>query len=193
MPTDLVLPPPFRAERVWNDPLPALRARAATLEPGTILWCERAGSCELALLLAPEEPLAKARAVARVGAVALVDALLASGPPNAEVTIALPDRVLVNRGEAGHVRLAAPAGCDETQVPEWLALGVGVVLTTDAADPGETPWRTSLDEEGWEVFDAAALLEDFARFFLRALARWRDEGDAELERAWCERLTTETT
>jgi biotin-(acetyl-CoA carboxylase) ligase len=189
MSTDLVLPPPFRAERVWNDPLPELRARAATLDPGAILWSERAGRCEIALLLAPEQTLAAARAVVRVGALALVDALLASGPPNTAVAVAMPDRVLVNRGEAGHVRLAAPSGCDESEVPDWLALGVGVALTTDAADPGETPWRTSLDEEGWDDFDSAQLIEDFARFFLRELARWQDEGDAALDRAWRERLT----
>jgi biotin-(acetyl-CoA carboxylase) ligase len=189
----LTLPPPFRAFAVAGEVWPAaLSAAAAGGEPGTVLWSDDRRRCQAAVILQPDGPLAASAASAlRLTALAAVDALLAVGPPNVPVTIAPPDRIEIDEGLAGGVRIAAPPGTDAAAVPDWLLVGIDLAwLGADPEAPGRDPWRTALCEEGFGDVTAVDLIESFCRHLRHRISGWEEAGDAAIEAAWREHTTS---
>lgn len=186
------LPPVFRPLALdGGDMLAAASSRAAAgAEPGTLAWAARRDRLDVAVVLAPDRPLAETRRVIAVAAVALADALDALGPPNLLVGFSRPDRILVNGAVAGILRFAAPPGTAEAEVPEWAVVGAAVDVLGDPEDdsPGRHPDRTALREEGFGEVDAPALLESFARHFVSWLDIWDDAGFQPVLRIWERRL-----
>lgn len=171
------------------EPVVALReggdalSRAVALAPehgaGTLVWVRSASRIEAAVVLEPEMPLAAARAAIFAGASALADALAAYGPPEVPLTFHWPDRVLVNEGQVGRIRLAWPDGAAEEAEPAWLVLGVETRLSFPRGwEPGHGLHQTAIFEEGWseEEVSAAHLTAAWARHLMANLAEWQRTG-----------------
>lgn len=181
-----VLPPAFDV-RVLPTPADAFTdaVRLARCEgseaAGTLILVARADVLDLAVVLAPEEPLVSARRAFLAGMVALADAVGAHGPPEMPLTFRWPDTLVFDGARLGGGRLAAPEACAEDAVPEWLVFSGMLILSKAAAgDPGLTPDSTALDEEGFPAGIAVPLVESFARNLIRAFDGWAEAGFGEL-------------
>ena len=188
-PSGLMLPPAFRPLRLTATAGPA-HDRACALArdddgaAGTLVVGGRPGTVEVAVVLAPEEPLAVARLVGLVGLTALAEAVGSHAPPDKPVTLDAAGTLYFDRARLGGGRLAWPGACAEEAVPDWLVFSAMLIASKrEAGDPGHTPESTSLEEEGFES-GADALVESFARHLLRGLALWAEDGPgASLARA----------
>jgi biotin-(acetyl-CoA carboxylase) ligase len=155
----------------------AIARRDGAEAAGTLVLVERADLLDLAVVLAPDEPLATARRAFLAGMVALADAVGAHGPPEMPLTFVWPDTLVFDGARLGGGRLAAPDGCGEDAVPDWLVFsGMLIVSKAAAGDPGLTPGSTALDEEGFPAGIQAVLVESFARNLIRAFAVWAEDG-----------------
>ena len=173
-----------------SEPFDVACAQAtAQGEPGTFFWARREDRAQCAVLLAPDRPAAAALLVSYVALLGLCEALGAVAPPEVPVTFGWPDRFLVNDAFAGSIRVRMPAVEDPDAIPDWLAVGLDVLLAGDPEDPdpGRDVDRTSLYEEGCGDVTATALLENFARYFLNWINRWQDDGFAPVKAHWLAR------
>ena len=155
-------------------------ARALALAPehgaGTLAWVRSAARAEAAVVLEPELPLVAARPALHAAASALADALAALGPPEVSLMLRWPDRLIVNGGEVGRVRLAWPAGAAEDAVPDWIVVGMEARLMFPSGwDPGHGVGQTALQEEGWDPAEATAeeLTAAWARHLMAGLSEWQ--------------------
>lgn len=168
-------------------PIVALReggdamARAVALAPvhgaGTLAWVRSWSRIEAAVVLEPEQTLAAARPALLAALSAFADAAGALGPPDVPLTFDWPAGIRVNGGLAGQARLAAPAGCAEDAVPDWLVVGIEVAFAAPGgAEPGSDPARTALQEEGYDETTPAEMTAAWARHLMATLADWQARG-----------------
>lgn len=153
--------------------------RAVALAPqhgaGTLAWVRSAARIEAAVVLEPEMPLAAARAALYAAASALGDALAAFGPPEVPLTFRWPDRVAVNGGEIGRLRIAWSEGAEDA-LPDWIVVGMEArLMFPQGWEPGHGIAQTALQEEGWEPedCDCAELTAAWARHLMAGLAEWQ--------------------
>ncbi|MCJ2037329.1 biotin/lipoate--protein ligase family protein [Methylobacterium sp. J-068] len=171
--TAIVLAPP--ADAVSNAV--AIARRDGPEAAGTLVLVDRADVLDLAVVLAPEEPLASARRAFLAGMSALADAVGAHGPPEMPLTFVWPDGLTFDGARLGGGRLVWPEDCAEDEVPDWLVFsGMLIVSKTGAGDPGLTPDSTALDEEGFPAGIRPLLVESFARNLIRAFDLWAEDG-----------------
>lgn len=183
MPTAPVLPPGFRARPGGADPWgAALAAASSGGEAGTVFWSGADGHCRAALVFEPDRPLGPT-VVGDLGLLALFDALAALAPPQRPITVAPPDRLLLNGGEVATVRSAQGPGL----LPDWAVLGLDVAIAASQAEPGMTPDRTCLQEEGFGPLTPEEVLEQVCRYLLSWVDAWQDEGTAGLARTVAQR------
>ena len=99
----LDLPPPFRLVvlREAGDAFAHASAHAAELGAGTLVFVGRFDLAEFAVVLEPEETLARACRSFYAGMTALADALAALAPPETPITIEWPDRLEIGRRLVG--------------------------------------------------------------------------------------------
>jgi hypothetical protein len=190
----LVLPPPFQLVglREVGDAFAHAQAIAAEQGAGTLVYVGRFDLSEFAVVLEPEEPLARARPVFYAGMVALRDALLAHAPPERPIRIGWPDAIHVDGGLIGGARLAWPAGASDDAVPDWLVLGATIRLVgLGKEEAGLRPLATALDAEGFDDLGSGRLVERFARHLMLALDAWRSGGLAGVTRQYLEGLQVE--
>ena len=199
MTRDLDLPPPYRAVtlRERGDAFLHAQAVAAAEGAGTLVWVRRFDTVEFAVVLEPEEPLARARCALYAAMNAAADALAAHCPPERPLAFAWPDTILLDGGILGGARLAWPDGSNETEAPDWLVIGIVLRLTvphTRPASPGAhaldqaVTRGTSLEIEGFEMLDGAALIGGFARHFMVQIDRWQANGFADVSEHFLRRL-----
>ena len=168
----------------------ALAAARQGADPATLFWEDREDRVELAIVLQPEQALAEALPVLHVGMIGIGDALGAIVPPHVAVMFGWPDRVEVNGGLAGGLRLAAPEGCALDAVPDWLVLGLTILVKREligGEEPGMDPTRTVLHEEGCGELTVPYILEAFSRHFLLWVSRFGEEGLRPVAAHWLER------
>ncbi|WP_288579798.1 biotin/lipoate--protein ligase family protein [uncultured Methylobacterium sp.] len=180
----LLLPPAFRALRLPPAARETAHERACALAAadaeaaGTLVVGARPDLVDVAVVLAPEEPLSVARLAGLVGLTALAETVGSHGPPDKPVTVDAAGALFFDRARLGGGRLAWPESCGEDAVPDWLVFsGMLIASKREAGDPGHTPDSTSLEEEGFET-TGIALVESFARHLLRGLALWAEDGAA---------------
>ncbi len=193
----LALPPGFGALPCGNDPwAAAMHGAAAGDDPGSIRWDHADGVLRLAIVLAPDRPMQDAGPVAGLGALALFDALATLAPPQVPMHLLardglVPDGLAVDGARVAAIRAAmAPALPDAVPdaVPDWAVLGFEVALQARTAEPGATPDRTSLHEEGFGDVTAADVLVNTLRHLLVWLDAWGQDGAAALAPATLQRM-----
>jgi hypothetical protein len=190
----LELPPPFHLVtlREVGDAFSHAQAIAAQQGAGTLVHVGRFDLSEFALVLEPDEPLAKARRVFYAGMVALREALLTHAPPERPIAIGWPDAIRVDGGLVGGARLAWPAGTAEAATPDWLVLGATIRLVAlGQGEAGLHPLTTALAEEGFDDLGSGRLVESFARHFMLALDAWRTGDLATVTRQYLNSLEKE--
>lgn len=181
---------PVVALREAGDALSRATALAPLEGAGTLVWVRSAARIEAAVVLEPEQVLAAARPALFAAASALADALAAFGPPEVPLTFRWPGRVLVNAGEIGGVRLAAPDTA-ETTVPDWLVVGMEARLAFPRGwEAGHGLHQTALEEEGWDLREAsgAELTAAWARHLMAGLSEWQRGGFRRLAERYLARL-----
>src|SRR5262252_9128937 len=106
----LDLPPPFRpiVLREVGDAFAHATSHATALGAGTLVFVGRFDLAEFAVILEPEEPLARARSVFYLGMMALYDVLAATAPPEKPIAIEWPDAIEIDGGLIGGGRFAWP-------------------------------------------------------------------------------------
>jgi len=188
--TELRLPPPFRLVRLreWGDAYEHAKRVAAQAGAGTLAHVGRFDLAEFALVLEPDEPLARARRAFYAGMAALAGALASHAQPESLIEIKWPGALTVNLGLVGGGRLAWPEGTAETDVPDWLVFG-GMIRTAGTdAQPELEPDVTALAEEGFLDIGAENLVESFARNMMLHLDAWREDGFDSVARSYLARL-----
>lgn len=187
----LDLPPGYSlvALREYGDAFAHGCAIAPEAGAGTLVWVRRYDLVEFAVVLEPDEPLASARRALFAGMNAVADAIAAHCPPEREVHFGWPDAILFDGGLLGGARLGWPADCAEAEVPSWLVLGV-VLRAADMAniEAVQAAAGVSLLSEGFELIDADAIIESFARHLMTAFDRWNERGFEAIAGDYLERL-----
>jgi BirA family transcriptional regulator, biotin operon repressor / biotin---[acetyl-CoA-carboxylase] ligase len=171
-------------------------SRAVALAPlrgaGTLVWVRAYGRAEAAVVLEPEMPLGSARLAFHAAANALADTLAAQGPPEITLGLRWPDRVLLNLGACGRVRLAVPPGAGLEAVPDWLVVGMELRLAfPEGHEAGHDPGTTCLAEEGFEEITAAGLTTGWARHLMAGLDEWQARGARRVAERYLARLLDE--
>lgn len=196
----LDLPPGYTAIalRESGDAFVHAQDIAASEGAGTLVWVRRFDTVEFAVVLEPEQPLADARRVLYAVMNATADAVATFCPPERPLTFSWPDTISLDGGILGGARLAYPPDCADDAVPDWLVAGVMlrsvVAIRRDIADVvGQRPADqlaaglshqldhvqrrgTSLEAEGFEIMDAAPLINSFCRHFMVYLDQWHEKG-----------------
>lgn len=176
----LALPPAFTARTLPPDSEGAFAEAcriAGADAAGTLVWGGPAETFDIAVVLAPEEPLRTARRAFFAGMVALAAALGAHAPPEFPIGVAWPDTLLFDGARIGGGRLGWPEGCGEDEEPAWLVFsGMLIVSKAYAGAPGLTPFSTSLEEQGFGHDDQESLVEGFARNLMKAFESWGEDG-----------------
>jgi len=189
---ELILPPVYRPIACgMGDALSRATAEAkAGAGAGTLVWSQRLDRFDAAVVFEPEMPLAKARLALYAAMLSVADALGALGPPNKPITFTWPDRIHVDAGFVGGVRLVEPAGTAGTDTPDWLVAGVVLRMENPAwnDNPGKDPDRTALYEEGFGEVAVPALVESVSRHLLNWTSRWLDEGPDPMLMDWLNHL-----
>jgi len=190
----LDLPPPFRlvALREVGDAFDHACAQAPALGAGTVVFVGRFDLAEFAVVLEPDEPLARARRAFYAGMVALGDALAALAPPEKPIAFSWPDAVLVDRGLVGGGRLGWPDGTGERARPDWLVFGAAIrTVAMSSEEAGLHPLATALSEEGFGDVNAGRLVEGFTRHLMVAIDRWQESGFEAVAKEYLSKLEPE--
>lgn len=186
----LDLPPLYREVRLREagDAFAHACAIAPEAGAGTLVWSRSPRLFDVAVVLEPAMPLARARNALYVGMTALADALALYAPPENPISFVWPDLVEVNGGAVGGVRLAWDEVGD-LRAPSWMVLHAAVRLLRDEeGEPGETPDVTVLAEEGYGEIEGATLVESYARHLMAGLHDWQDQGFSAVATRYLERL-----
>lgn len=183
-------PPAFRPYAITADLDPFERAVEMAdegIEAGTLLWSARQDVFESAIVLAPESSLETSLPVVLAASLALGDALGALIPPVVAVTFGWPDRIEMNGGVVGKVRLIISETPNPTAVPDWLVIGFNLANVGHWQDGGQGGQHvTTLTEEGCQI-ELLDLLESFSRHFLAWINRWQGDGVQPVQQAWMSR------
>lgn len=180
-------PPLLRGEEAPRGVEPFAKAIASAsqgVDAGLIVYKLTPELLEAAIVLAPETPLEDAMAMVFALQLGFGDALGALAPPEVGVHFAWPGGLRLNGAACGGLKAASSTN-DPTAVPDWLVIGLELALHpgTDA-DPGRTPDKTTLIEEGCADVAPTRLLESWARHSLVWINRWSEDGMAPLHADW---------
>ncbi|MEM7238786.1 MAG: biotin/lipoate--protein ligase family protein, partial [Pseudomonadota bacterium] len=88
-----------------------------------------------------------------------------------------------NGAGCGHIRANASTS-EPTTVPDWLIVGIEMPFSDSGVDPGNTPGRTCLLEEGCGEMSPVGLLESWSRHMLTWINRREQDGFAPLHAEW---------
>ena len=188
-----VMPPLFRPLAVTPDIDPferALQVAAEGAEAGTVLWSIGLERCQAAVVLAPEHSLEDSLPIVLVAMLGLGDALGALLPPVVALTFGWPDRIEINGGVVGGVRMVSARTERPGDVPDWIVIGYGLAAQSRPGDgePSRRFGRTTFADEGCEVA-CIDLIEHFSRHFLSWINRWQEDGVAPVRQAWLSRAS----
>jgi biotin-(acetyl-CoA carboxylase) ligase len=180
---------PIIALREGGDALAHACAIAPEKGAGTLVWVRSWARAEAALVLEPEEALPAARLALHAASVALADALGAYGPPDIPLVFDWPGTLRLNGAVVGQTRLGLPANAPPDGPLPWLVVGMEARFAEYAdGEPGETPDRTSLLEEGYDDLTPALLVAAWARHFMATVSDWQARGVKSLAERYLARL-----
>ncbi|MFE1599843.1 biotin/lipoate--protein ligase family protein [Methylobacterium sp. ID0610] len=190
----LVLPPGFSERVATGDAhAEACRLAGAGEAPATLVLGTRSDLIDLAVVLAPDEPLRSARRAVFAGMAALADAVGVFGPPDIPVRFHWPATLMFNGARLGGGRLGWPATCAEDAEPDWLVFSAMLIVSKAASgDPGLTPDSTALEEEGFPPDLHGPFAESFARHLTKTFEIWREDGFGHVAARYLARLDGES-
>ena len=112
-------------------------------------------------------------------------------PPEKPIDFVWPGTIEIDGGVVGGGQLGWP-DTPENEPPPWLVFG-GMIRTVSMAegDPGLRPLSAALEDEGFDDFGSARLVESFARHLMVQVDGWQDEGFAAVARDYLPRLKPE--
>lgn len=146
-------------------------------------WQSPAGNLYMSLLLRPDRPIDQAARYSFLSIVALGDAVAGLVPPLISISFKWPNDLLLHGRKCAGVLLESAARPDGRL--DWLVIGIGVNLTSH---PRDVPYpATDLAFEGASGICADAVLEGFARHFLRWSDLWMEQGFGPIRAAWLAR------
>ncbi len=184
--TEPTFPPLLKGERVDGalDPFTKACAQAALgCDAGLIFYKITDSHLRAAIVFAPEVPLEEAMAMLPLCGVGYQNALGALAPPEVAVHLDWAGGITVNGAFCGHMQAAANT-TDPREDPEWLVVGLEIPLTPEDDNPGLTPDRTSLFDEGCVEVEPVRLLESWSRHTLVWINRWTEDGVQPLHDEW---------
>ncbi|MDQ7080265.1 MAG: DUF4444 domain-containing protein [Paracoccaceae bacterium] len=167
------------------DPFDKARAQAVLgVDAGLVVHNITPDQLRAAIVLAPEEPLESAMAAMIACAVGFQNALGALAPPEVAVHLTWDGLIKVNGAECGRLRAAAST-TDADAVPDWLVIGLELqLIPVSEDDPGLTPDKTSLYQEGCGEVSPIRLLESWSRHSLVWLNTLEGNERAQLHEQW---------
>ncbi|MDU8942060.1 biotin/lipoate--protein ligase family protein [Ovoidimarina sediminis] len=178
------LPPLFSGEAATAPFDAAIAAARDGTDPGLITYNIPPDHLSAALVLAPEAPLEDAMAMILAAANGFADAFGALAPSEVACQFDWPGGLRINGARCGALRALASTG-DPAAEPDWLVVGLDVPFFAEAErEPGETPDRTTLWEEGCSEIEPLRLLESWSRHTLVWIHEWLDNGIPRLHRDW---------
>lgn len=194
--SSLDLPPGFHARgfRELKDAFIEAQRLAGDEGGGLVTFIHRFDTVEFALVIEPDEPLCSARRAVYAAMNALADIIAAYCPPERAITFGWPDTIKLDQGVIGGVRLAAPKGTGEEEVPDWLVIGLMVRLFVPIAGEAQHEFDTvftegtSLATEGFEMLDGGVMIEGFCRHLLYYFDQWQERGFLPVGQNYLERL-----
>ncbi|MCF3594424.1 DUF4444 domain-containing protein [Rhodobacteraceae bacterium LMO-12] len=183
--TQPVFPPLFYALNADGaDPFTlACEQAMAVCDAGLVTYDLAPDRLRAAVVFAPELPLREAACMLPLCGVGFQNALGALAPPEVAVHLGWSGKIFLNDGHCGDLKIAA-SGNDPETVPDWLVIGLSLVLWPPSEDTGLTPDLTALYAEGCGDVDPVTLLEAWVRHTLVELNAFSDDGPARLHRNW---------
>ena len=174
----LDLPPGFSEIRLreHGDAFAHAQGVAATEGAGTLVWVRRLDSIETAVVLEPEQPLAEARCALFAVMNAAADALGQYCAPEKALQFSWPDTILLDGGIVGGCRLAAPRDAADTDVPDWLVVGLQLRGSVPMTTWQSFSRGTSLEAEGFDLLHSEDVLASFTRHLMAGFDGWRADG-----------------
>lgn len=148
---------------------------AADAGAGTLVVTGRFDTIEFALVLEPDDMLARARLTFFPCMDALCKALARYAPPEKPLAIRWPDTILLDGVVLGGARLAWPEATREDETPRWLVFGAEIKAEIVGA-LDKVPAAMSLAEAGVSHVDSIGIVFNFARHLLNALDLMTSEG-----------------
>lgn len=180
-----VFPPLFSGQNAQGkDPfVQACAVAKAGCDSGAVVYDLAHDCLRAAIVFAPEVSLREAAIMLPLGGLGFQNALGALAPPEVGVQLGWDGGIYVNGGLCGALQLAS-AQVDPDVIPDWIVVGLYLMLWPATQETGLTPDRTALYAEGCADVDAVTLLEAWVRHSLVALNMWTDEGTGKLHRDW---------
>ena len=167
------------------DPFDKARAQAVLgVDAGLVVHNITPDRLRAAIVLAPEEPLESSMAAMIACAVGFQNALGALAPPEVAVHLTWDGLIKVNGAECGRLRAAAST-TDPGAEPDWLVIGLELqLIPASEDDPGLTPDKTSLYQEGCSEVSPIRLLESWSRHTLVWLNALEGNERMQLHEQW---------
>ncbi|NRG18365.1 hypothetical protein HPQ64_11755 [Rhizobiales bacterium] len=162
-------------------------AGAAEFGAGDLVWSRALDRIAMALVMEPDVDRQRSREMIFVAMVACADAVGANIPPEIGFTWLWPTTLRANGARVGQVRYAEAESEAEDGAPEWIVVGIEIILF-DAkprdVEPGQTPERTTLFDEGTGEIEAHELISSIARHWTTWIHRWDGDGFAPVHENW---------
>ncbi|WP_417684364.1 biotin/lipoate--protein ligase family protein [Roseibium sp.] len=170
-----------------HDPFEAAvsAAGAGEAEAGDLFWSCQTQNISFAIVLEPDVERRSVQEMLFVLMVSCADALGAISPPELAITWNWPTAIYGNGARLGEARMVVSPEDDENGAPDWMVVGLKLALKpVDSVEPGKTPGRTTLWDEGGVDVEAVPALESLSRHFLTWVHRWETDGFKPVHEAW---------
>lgn len=152
---------------------------------GDVFWSAETERLSVCLVLEPEVSAARAQEMLFAVMVATGEAIGALCPPELGFSWQWPNRFFANGARVGQAMIEISDARNSEDVPDWMIVGVELrLLPHGEAEPGLSPDRTSLWDEGAVDLDGPTLISMLSRHFLSWINRWESEGFKPLHDAW---------
>lgn len=179
-------PPLMQGQPVEPGIDPLVRACAQAVlgcDAGLVIYRLDPDRLAAAMVFAPDVPLSQAMVMLPLCGVSFQNALGALGPPEIAIQLEWAGGIRVNGARCGSLRVAASTDCPQVE-PDWLVIGLDVLLWPEDEETGHDPDKTALYAEGCAEVEAVTLLESWSRHTLVHINRWVSEGVEPLHRDW---------
>jgi len=144
-------------------------------------WYSPPGNLYCSLILRPDVPADRCGQLAYVAALSAGSALADLLSPMTGLRYRWPGDLLINDLRAGQIMLAASGALNDSY--EWLALGAMINVEQHPPNP-EPEEYNSVHASGAPEVTVAQLLEYFARYFLKWINRWAEDGFEPVLHQW---------